>query len=457
MNDVRIKIPHNFSPRNYQIPFLKEVYTAIKGESQKRFFYQIWHRRSGKDKCCISSVVPRRLIQDPCLVKYIYPTLVMGRDNLWNGIDGDGFCYLDHIPKEIRSSEVNSTRMTIKVKNTSETDSVFQVSGSNNPDSLRGGNPKLVIFSEWAEHDPYAWDVVEPILRENRGIAIFNTTPKGDNHARALYEYSKDHPDWFVQKITVEDSKIFTGEEMKQITEDTVKRFEASGRSQDEAIIYIQQEYYCSFDSPVLGAYFGVGIMKAEKEGRITNVPYEINVPVHTAWDLGIDDSMTIWFFQVCGLEIHFIDYYENSGEGIAHYAQVLQDKKYVYGTHYAPHDIQVRELGTGKSRLEVAKSLGIPFTPAPNLGIDDGINAARAVLNQCWFNKEKCYRGIQALKNYKKDWDDKNMVFRSSPLHDWASHGSDAFRMFAIAYRKPFKSAVNDPGGVKPYIPGIG
>lgn len=422
-------IPYHFTARDYQLEFLSEVEKAINGESEKRYFMQIWHRRSGKDKANIADVVPRRLIKSPCLVKYVYPTLVMGRENLWDGMGKDGFHYRDHIPSFIRSKNPNETRMTISVKG----GSLFQIAGSDKPDSLRGGNSKLYVFSEWAEQDPYAWDVVEPILRENDGIAIFNTTPKGDNHARAMYEYAKDNPLWYVQLLTAEDTKIWTPKELQAIRDDIIRRFAAQGRGESEAVTYFEQEYMCSFKAPVIGAYYGEAISRAEREGRITNVPVHDDVPVHTAWDLGMDDSMTIWFFQYIGQEIHFVDYYESSGEGLAHYAQVLQEKGYLYGRHFAPHDIAVRELGTGKSRLETAKRLGIKFEVGVRMDVDEGINAARMIFSRCWFDKTKCHRGVNALKNYKKDWDEKNQVFRKTALHNWASHGADGFRTFAV------------------------
>jgi hypothetical protein len=214
----------------------------------------------------------------------------------------------------------------------------------------------------------------------------------------------------------------------------------------------------CSFTSPVIGSYYGEGVRRAENEGRITNVPLVETVPVNTVWDLGIDDSMTIWFFQIVGQEFHFIDYYENSGEGLAHYFKIMQDKRYIYGKHYAPHDIMVRELGTGKSRYEVAKGMGVTFDPGPNMPIDDGINAVRGILSRCWFDSNKCHRGINCLKNYHKEWDEKNKVFRTKPKHNWASHGADSFRRFAIGYKKPV--VIRTPtsfGGVKPYYPGMG
>lgn len=453
MNDFDVIIPHKFSARPYQAEFLWEVQKAIEGKSEVRNFLQIWHRRAGKDKTDMADPIPRRLIQDPCLVKYVYPTLVMGRDNLWEGIGSDGMKYVDHIPKGIRIGDPNDTRMTIKVENNTDTPSVFQIAGTNKPDSLRGGNPKMFVFSEWADHDPYAWDVSEPILRENDGIAIFNTTPKGDNHARALFEYAKNHPKWYVSLLTAEDTGIWTARQLEDIRLDIIKRFSANGRSEAEANAYFEQEYMCSFKAPVVGAYYGAAMQRAEAEGRITTVPVHDGLPVHTMWDLGIDDSMTIWFFQVIGQEFRFVDYYENSGEGLHHYAQKLQEKGYLYGNHYAPHDIAVRELGTGKSRLEVAKTLGIRFIEGKRLDIEDGINAVRTAFSRFWFDRDKCHRGINALKNYRKEWDEKNKVFRTNPLHDWASHGADAMRTGILNFKPtmPMQRQTSF-GGVKRY-----
>lgn len=450
--------PFHFESRDYQRPFIRAVNDAIKGRSPIRYFLQVWHRRSGKDKTDIADPAPRRLIQDPCLVKFVYPTLKMGRDNLWNGIGGDGFRYRDHIDKTMRTGDPNETRMEIPVGTKKGGNSLFQVAGSDKPDSLRGGNPKMLIFSEWAEQDPYAWDVVEPILKENDGIAIFNTTPKGDNHARALYEYARNNPKWYVELLTAEDTGIWTLQQLDEIRKDIISRFAALGRSESEAIAYFEQEYMCSFKAPVIGAYYGEGMQRAEREHRICNVPYIEILPVHTMWDLGIDDSMTIWFFQIYGSEVHMIDYLENSGEGLGYYALEMQKKKYIYGKHYGPHDIKVRELGTGKSRWEVAKSLGVTFEIGANMPVDDGINAGRAWLAQCWFDSVKTMRGINALKNYRKEWDEKNKVFKPNPKHDWSSHGADAFRTGAVNYKKIIPQ--NTPptsGGVKKYYPGLG
>ncbi len=195
-----------------------------------------------------------------------------------------------------------------------------------------------------------------------------------------------------------------------------------------------EQEFECSFTAAVSGSYYGRLITIADKQKRITTVPLDSNVGVETWWDLGIGDSTAIWFAQRVGQEIHLIDYYETSGESLAHYADKLEEKGYAYSNHIAPHDIMARELGTGKSRMEVARDLGIDFEVAPKLEVDHGIETVRNYLPHCYFDREKCKVGLDALRQYRKQWDDKNQVFKNKPLHDWCSHAADAFRYGCVA-----------------------
>lgn len=197
--------------------------------------------------------------------------------------------------------------------------------------------------------------------------------------------------------------------------------------------------------NPVLmarGSYYGQLLLRAQKDGRIRNVPVEPRLLVHTAWDLGMSDSTCIWFFQHLPVgdvgEYRIIDYYEASGEALDHYASVLHAKGYSYGTHIAPHDIRVRELGTGKSRLEVARSLGVRFDIAPDIPVNDGINAVRTILPCCYFDQTRCEQGLQSLWGYQREWDDVRQTFKDKPLHDWASHAADSFRYLALGFRPP-------------------
>jgi phage terminase large subunit len=187
----------------------------------------------------------------------------------------------------------------------------------------------------------------------------------------------------------------------------------------------------------VEGAYYTVEMREANAEGRIGSAPYDRSVGVVTAWDLGVGDSTAIWFAQMVGPEVRLIDYYESSGVGLDHYVAILNSKGYNYTDHILPHDVRVRELGTGKSRLETLDNLGVrPITIAAQLNVDDGIQAVRSLLGRAWFDEEKCERGIDCLRQYRRDYDENNKSFKARPLHDWSSHGADAMRYLAIGYR---------------------
>jgi hypothetical protein len=199
------------------------------------------------------------------------------------------------------------------------------------------------------------------------------------------------------------------------------------------------QEFECSFTAAVRGAYYAKDLEIAEKDGRITRIPIE-KVETHTAWDLGIDDSTAIWFYQQVGKEVRLVDYYEASGVGLDHYAAILKDKGYIYGKHYLPHDAEVKELGTGRSRVETLASLGIRAEVVKLQRVEDGINAARQLLPRCWFDSVRCKQGLEALRLYRKEWDDKTQTFRLKPLHDYTSHAADAFRYLALSIRDTVK-----------------
>lgn len=192
-----------------------------------------------------------------------------------------------------------------------------------------------------------------------------------------------------------------------------------------------------AFESSNEGLYYGKQIVEARQQDRIRSVYYDANVPVHTAWDLGYNDSTAIWFFQQCGQEIHLLEYYENSGEALTHYLQYLKGKPYIYGKHLVPHDAAVHEYSTGLSRVEVARNHGLTFTIVPDIGINEGIDAVRNILNRCWFDEAKCAKGVTALESYKKHWNEKLGCWSSQPLHNFASHGADAFRMLAVGMGK--------------------
>jgi len=431
-----LQLPHNIEPRSYQLPVLKAL--DVGGFNRAVL---VWHRRSGKDKTVINFMA-KRMYERVGAYYYFLPTYKQGKKIIWNGLDRDGFKFTDHIPQSIRK-RTDNTDMLIETKN----GSIFQVVGTDKIDAIVGANPVGCVFSEWSLQNPAAWDFIRPILAENGGWAIFIFTPRGKNHGYTLLELARAFPDmWYSEVLTAKDTKAIAPDVLEQERREIVRK--------DGNDALYQQEYMCSFEVPIQGSYYAKQLMLADDEGRITNVPYDEYAPVHTAWDLGIDDSMTLWFFQIIQKEIHFIDYYENSGEGINFYIKLLKERPYIYGRHFAPHDIKVRELGTGKSRLEVAKGLGIEFEVGKMLSIDDGIQAVRNALGRCWFDKTKCTTGLSALRSYHKEWDENNQVFMSKPKHDWSSHGADGFRTFAVGYKAlvPAHKAVETPVRDDPY-----
>jgi hypothetical protein len=409
---MEITVPNDWRPRAYQ----KGLWNFLEKGGKRAV--AVWHRRAGKDllsvNWCVTAALKRK-----GLYWHLLPTYNQGRKIVWDGMTKTGRGFLDHFPKELWSS-INNTDMRLELKN----GSIYQVVGTDNVDRLVGSNPVGVIFSEYSLQDPRAWDLVRPILAENGGWAVFIYTARGRNHGYDMFNMANGNKRWFCERLTVDDTAAVPPEAIED---------ERSACMPDELI---QQEFYCSFDAPLVGSYYGSLMAKALAEDRIKEVPYEPRLEVHTAWDLGMGDSTAIIFFQQFGKEYRLIDYYENQGEGIPHYVKVLRDKDYVYGKHIAPHDIKVREMGTGKSRFEVSRDLGLRFHVCPHILIEDGIEAARTILSRCYFDSKKCNILVEALRQYRKDYDEKRKVYRDKPLHDWTSHAADAFRYLALGTR---------------------
>ena len=410
---AKIQIPKDYKPRPYQSPLWD--YLASGGKRA----VAVWHRRAGKDITSMNWTI-YSAFNRPGLYWHLLPTYQQGRKIVWDGITRDGKAFLDHWPEELVTG-VNNTEMKLELKN----GSIWQVVGTDNVDRLVGANPVGCKTSEYSLQDPRAWDYIRPILAENGGWAVFIYTPRGRNHGHKLLQLAKKNDNWFAETLAIDNTKCIP---MSAIEEER-----AAGMAEE----LIQQEFYASFDAPLVGSYYGDAMTKTMEEGRICKVPYDSRLPVHTAWDIGMHDATAIWFFQINNREVWIIDYYEDSGKGLEDYAAVLKEKMYTYGDHIAPHDIAVRELGTGKSRQEVALNFGIRFRIAPQIGIQDGISAVRQVLPRCWFDEDRCERGIDAMKQYRKEFDDKRGMYREKPNHDWTSHGADAFRYLAVGMRE--------------------
>jgi hypothetical protein len=298
-----------------------------------------------------------------------------------------------------------------------------------------------IVFSEYAVADPMAWAYLRPILAANEGWALFIYTPRGANHGKSLYDFAKADAEWFAQLLPADRTPVFTSDRLKQERRELLAEF---GETEGEMLFL--QEYYCSFEGMAHGAYYAKQLKAARQDRRITAVPHAAGHEVYTFWDLGMDDSTSIWFMQAIGRELRFIDYYEAQGEGLAHYAKILKEKPYVYGDHYMPHDAEVRELGTGTGRRATAENLGIRPVIVVQRARDtqavlSGIERCRNIMSQCWFDEGKCARGIAALEGYRCDYDQEKKKLADHPLHNWCSHGSDAFRTCACGFRPKVKS----------------
>ena len=297
----------------------------------------------------------------------------------------------------------------------------IQLYGADNPDTLKGIYLDGVVSDEYAQMNPKMFtEVIRPALSDRKGFAIFIGTPKGKNEFYDLYHAAPEKKGWARFLYKASETGILDDEELELA-------------KQDMPETEYEQEYECSWSAALRGAYYAKEIEKAYEEGRVGKVPYDPSKQVVTSWDLGVSDATAIWFAQFDGKAVNIIDYYEGSGEGLPFYIDVLNKKGYRYGAHIAPHDIVVREFSTGKSRKDLAFSLGIDFQVAPKLKVMDGIDNTRTYLNKCWFDEFKTKKGLEALLQYRSSYDDKKKIWSQKPVHDWTSHASDAFRYLCV------------------------
>lgn len=400
------------------IPYKPREWALNLHNSDKRWKVIVLHRRAGKTVAALNHLQRDALRTKSAFFAYIAPTYKQAKMIAWDMIK--------EYSRVIPGIKYNESELTVQYPNGSK----IRLLGADNPDSLRGIALWGVVFDEYSQQPSSIFpEIVRPALADNKGYAIWIGTPKGHNNFYELYQHSLQDDKWLGLLLTVDETGALDKDEI-----DDAQVI----MSPDE----FRQEFYCSFEAAIRGAYYSDQIEALRKEDRITTVAYEPNLPVNTYWDLGVNDATTIIFVQFHNGQKRIIDYYENSGEGLQHYAKVLQDKGYVYGKHYAPHDIQVKELGTGLTRLEQARSLGINFLITPNIAISDGINAARVVFSSCWFDTKKTEKLVESLAQYHKEWDDKRGVFKNQPYHDWSSHAADAFRYFAVNSNKEQVSA---------------
>ena len=413
MNQSKSKSNGKKKIKIVEVPYRPREYQLEVHKNRKRFSVLVCHRRFGKSVLSINELIKTAADKPRSLCAFIAPTYRQGKSIAWE--------YLKFYTQPLL--KIGGTRNESELRIDLFNGSRIQIFGADNPDSIRGLGFDAVVLDEYAIMAPRVWtEIVRPAVADKLGWVLFIGTPMGHNQFWEVYDYAlRGHDDWYGKLYRASDTKVIPVEELEQARSImTPEQYE--------------QEFECSFTAAVSGSYYGRLITKAEKDGRIGNVPIDDNVGVETWWDLGIGDSTAIWFAQRVGQEIHLVDYYETSGESLAHYADVLNEKNYSYTSHIAPHDIMARELGTGKSRLEVANELGINFDIAPKLEVDHGIESVRNALPFCYFDREKCKVGLDALRQYRKQWDEKNQVFKNKPLHNWCSHAADSFRYGCVA-----------------------
>ncbi len=395
------------------------------------------HRRWGKNDVAFHFAATQ-MMQRPGNYWHMLPEYAQARKVAWDARNPKtGKRRIDEaFPPDIRRT-TREHEMFIEFTS----GATWQLVGSDNYNSLVGSSPVGIVFSEYAVADPMAWAYLRPILAANDGWALFIYTPRGNNHGKTMLDFARTEPGWFAQVIDAAHSPVFSPDILSQERRELIAEF---GETQGEMLFL--QEYMCSFEGMVRGAYYAKQLRQARADNRVTSVPHASGHEVYTFWDLGMDDSTSIWFMQAIGRELRFIDYYEAQGEGLSHYAKVLKEKPYVYGDHYMPHDADVRELGTGTSRKATAENLGIRPVIVVQRARDtqavlSGIEAARNIMSQCWFDERKCSRGIAALEGYQAEYIEQQKKLADHPLHNWCSHGADAFRTCAAGFRPKAKA----------------
>lgn len=376
----------------------------------------VCHRRFGKTVGAINHLQRAAMRDTKSRPRYAYigPTYTQAKSTAWD--------YLKHFASPVRDHAVNESELRVDY---GQNESQVRLFGADNPESLRGHYFDGVVLDEYGLMRPSVFpEVIRPALSDRGGWALFLGTPNGKNQFYETIQQAQTDDDWFYACYKASETGILTADELR----DAQKAMTA-----DE----YAQEYECSFEAAVKGAVFSRELILARSKGQVTRVPYDPAMPVDTDWDLGIGDATAIWFSQTLYTgEIRLIDYYENTGRGLEHYKQVLNDRGYTYGVHWAPHDIQVRELGSGNSRLQAAHALGLHFQIAPRVEhLEDGIHAARLLFPRCWFDAEHCRQGLEALQHYRWDYNQRIHEFKPVPIHDWASHGADAFRGLAFRH----------------------
>lgn len=392
----------SYVPRQHFLPY---------HERDKRWSCIVAHRRAGKTVATVFDLLTCALAtrKEAGRYAYIAPYYAQAKAIAWD--------YLKRFSQPV-AARVLESELAVDLHNGSR----VRLFGADNPDALRGIYLDGVVLDEYGDQRPTVWgEIIRPLLADRKGWATFIGTPKGKNHFYDIREQARNSNDWLYL-------------ELKASTTGALEPGELADAKRTMTDAQYQQEFECAFDVPALGAIYANEYQKARNEGRFTRVPYDPALPVSTFWDLGIGDSTAIWFAQLLRGEIRVIDYYENNAQPLSHYVSVLNERQYTYLYDWLPHDAQAKELTSGKSAEEVLRSLGRKVKIVPKMSVEGGINAARMVWPRCWFDETKTSRGLECLQNYRRELNEKLGEFRPTPVHDWASHGADAFRYLALA-----------------------
>ena len=410
--------------RWYQRPFHEHLVNTPRARA-----IEVAHRRWGKDEVTLAATC-ELAFKRPASYWHCLPEYEQARKALWTAVNPHtGKRRIDEaFPPELRDAK-DEQQMFIRFKN----GATWQLVGSDRYNSLVGAGTAGIVFSEWALANPSAWAFIRPMIEENNGWAAFITTPRGRNHAKAMYDMAKGMPDrWFAEISSINETRALSPDQISEARAEYIALYgEDLGRAQFE------QEYLCSFNAAILGAFYGSEMAKLRTEGRIREFDPVPGKPVHRAWDIGTRDDTSIWWFQVISGVPHIIDCYTNHGSGVEHYAEECAARGWQPGVDYVPHDAKVREWGSDRTRLESMVRHGLRPELVPNEGKLDGINASRVTLKTAVFHPRCEEVGLAALEQYRREWDDDRKMFAANEVRDWTTHLADAFRYLSLAWRE--------------------
>lgn len=401
MEEREIVIP--YSPREKQL----EIHNAIENN---RFVVVVAHRRFGKTVSAINALIKAAVLCDKPNARFAYiaPTYSQAKRVAW-----------DYVMEYTRPLDAKANISELRVDFMG--DKRISLYGSENGDALRGQFFDGICLDEIGDQNPKIWnEIIRPALADRKGWCLFIGTPKGNNHFADFKDRAIKGDGWKFLEFKASETGIL---DVKELADAKAEMGEDKYR----------QEFECSFDAPVEGAYYGQLLNEADEQNRITKIPHDPLARIVCSWDLGVSDSTCIWVAQVVGKEVQLIDATENHGVGLDYYVSWLRENGYDKGQQILPHDVRVREMSSGKSRQEVLMEAGLDVTIAPSLSVSDGIQAVRRLLPRCWFDEEKTKQGLSALRNYRRVYNEKLNVYHDTPLHDWASHYADSFRYMAI------------------------